>query len=179
MLSSHLRAIRSQRIPLFVTIEKCFILVQLKLPIRKPMSRHQAGLALTVLTLALTACQPQDVEPAQKPVAATPDASASTHTEPTAVPAEPRLISLEPASMPTCDAAEVVAKWDVRAKHPDVTSIEIWVGFGTETKVWIASTPFGEAPTGPWTTPGAVFILKNQATGDELARTIMQGPACQ
>lgn len=143
------------------------------------MQRNQTGLALTLaLTLGLAACQPQDAEPAQTPAAATPDASAATQAEPAAVPAKPGLISLEPASMSTCDAAEVVAKWDVRAKHPDITSIEIWVGSGTENKVWIASTPFGEATTGPWTAPGAVFILKNQATGDELARTVMQGPTC-
>ncbi len=96
-----------------------------------------------------------------------------------AVPTDNAELSLDPLLMTTCGAAEVQVKWDVRTKHPDVSEIEIWVGSNdSNTKLWMANAPYGEAKTGPWTGPGALFILKNKADGAELDRVTMQGPPC-
>ncbi|MEP6633303.1 MAG: hypothetical protein ABJA62_03760 [Luteimonas sp.] len=110
----------------------------------------------------LAACQRQGVDSA-------PTSAAST---------EPSAISLDPATAETCHDAVVTVKWDGAFGHPGVTGVEIWVGYGSNTKLWHRTGVKGSAQTGAWTHPGAVFILKNQAGGAELARAVMQGPKC-
>lgn len=151
--------------------------------------RYHSIALIPVFLLSLNGCQPEGATPAKEqattaPTITAPTTTAPTSTTPTTIaskeqpPTTPSLLSLEPASMTNCGPAEVLAKWDVRPSHPDVTAIEIWVGTATNNKVWIASTPYGEAKTGPWAGPGSLFVLKNQATGEEISRAVIQGPTC-
>lgn len=135
------------------------------------MQRNQLGLVILLALLpGLNACQPQNQNSSQD--------DALGETASVSTPPEPTELALEPASLPTCNDTEVTVKWDVQTEHPDVTDIEIWVGYGADIKLWLHSAVQGESKTGQWTHPGAVFVIKDKANGTELARTVMQGPTC-
>ncbi len=137
-----------------------------------PIQRLSFLLLLT-LSAGLVACQDRTATQSAQPGATAPEVTPAQ-----APPAAQVALALEPVSLPSCDSAEVLVKWDARIIPSDASEIEIWVGKSDDNKLWMASSPFGEAKTGPWTNPGAVFILKNKADGLELARTVMQGPDC-
>lgn len=133
-----------------------------------------AAAALTAALLA--ACGP-------KPEAARSDA-ASTST-PATVPgaAEPvaainQAFAVEPGSMSDCNPVVAKVSWDVRAAHPTVSDIEIYVGPDSAPTLFAAGGAFGDTDTAQWAAPGATFHLRDKATGEELERATITGPSC-
>lgn len=62
--------------------------------------------------------------------------------------------------------------------HPEVALVEIWVGHGSDSNLWVSTMPVGEPVTGYWMNPGALFIVKDPVSGMEWARAQMQGASC-
>jgi hypothetical protein len=130
--------------------------------------------AATLLMMGLSACQPSDTDTSKN--AASPASAPSVATAP--APTGP--VTIEPASLTSCETGAVVTvRWDIRKEHPDVKDIEVWTGSATHPlTLFTASGTAGEAKTGPWAGPGSIFAVKDRATGQELARATVQGPAC-
>lgn len=93
-------------------------------------------------------------------------------------PASGVTLSLEPGQLASCEPVMATVRWDTTAAHSNVDAVQIWVGDATQQKLWIASAAEGEARTGPWVRPGAVFVLRSLADGAELARVTVPGPYC-
>jgi hypothetical protein len=130
--------------------------------------------AATLLMIGLSACQPSDTDASKTP------ASPASAPAVTAASAPTGPVTIEPASLASCEKGEVVTvRWDIRKDHPDVKEIEVWTGSATHPlTLFAASGIAGEAKTGPWAGPGSIFAVKDRATGQELARATVQGPAC-
>lgn len=123
--------------------------------------------------LALTACQQESSPaPTSKSVSTAPTTNIAATTSP--------LLTIDPATMATCDPAAVAdVKWDVRHAKNDVTAVEVWVGANpAKLQLFSAGGANGEAKTGPWTRPGTHFVLKNKADGTLLGEAIVGGPVC-
>ena len=128
-----------------------------------------------LLPIGITACQPSSTDPSK------PEAAANTTPTATAAPAAAKgPVSIDPASLASCETPAVVTvRWDIRAGHPDVKEIEVWTGSATHPlTLFAASGTAGEAKTGPWAGPGSIFAVKDKATGKELGRATIEGPAC-
>jgi hypothetical protein len=81
--------------------------------------------------------------------------------------------------MADCTNVVGTVRWDVRSEHPTTSDVEIMVGPDDATAtLFAAGGAFGEAKTGQWTAPGAIFRLRDKASGAELARTTVAGPDC-
>jgi hypothetical protein len=130
--------------------------------------------AATLLMIGLSACQPSDTD-ASKTAASPAPAPAGA-----AAPAPTGPVTLDPASFSSCQTGAVVTvRWDIRKEHPKVKEIEVWTGSTSHPlTLFAASAPAGEAKTGAWAGPGSIFAVKDRATGQELARATVQGPAC-
>ena len=130
-----------------------------------------------VATVSLLAACSQKGEP---DAVAAPAAEASATAE-AATPASTAVdptFSVDPASMTSCDSVIATVKWDIRTEHPAVSEIEILVGPDSAPTLFAASGNYGEIKTGPWTAPGETFRLRDKATGLELERLVVTGPAC-
>ena len=142
------------------------------------MQKHRLVLGpLAFLVLVLAGCEQPAPQTAPTPAQGEDQAPLKAEAKP--VMAGP--ISIEPDSLASCDVgAEVTVHWDVSAEHPQVTETEVWTGSATrELTLFAASGPSGEAKTGPWTGPGSIFAVKDRATGEELARVVVNGPRCE
>ncbi len=131
-----------------------------------------------LVCLTLTACQREDGSTAP----AVDVVPAATHTAPKAplqiAAVSSPMLQVEPATLPACDqAAEVTVRYDATSL-PEVTAIELWVGQGSDTKLFAAGGTRGEAKTGPWTRPGVQFALKQAGTSTVLANAVVGGPDC-
>ena len=127
-----------------------------------------------LLLIGITACQPSGTDASKQ------DAAATSSPTATAAPAAKGPVSIDPASLASCETPAVVTvRWDIRADHPDVKEIEVWTGSVTHPlTLFAASGAAGEAKTGPWAGPGSIFAVKDKATGKELGRATIEGPAC-
>lgn len=138
-------------------------------------------LSVLALAVSLAACN--------KPVAdgdvAAPVPADSTTPAAEAAPAPPAepvagAAGLLKASAGTasCDTgSDIRFDWDVSTR-PEVSTAEVWVGEGPEAKLFTAGGAQGGESTGPWVKPATVFILRDKATGSELDRIVIAGPAC-
>ena len=135
--------------------------------------RFRLLIPVAVLTFALTGCQSSN-----SPASSTPAASATTHY---AVPATTSpLMSVDPANVAQCDPGVVATvKWNIQSADTSAAMTEVWVGASsTDIKLFAAGGAQGQAETGPWTHPGAHFVLKNKADGKVLADVTVGGPKC-
>ena len=136
-----------------------------------------ASLALIAGFTMLAGCKPA----AQDPVADTATSASPAPAEPAApaTPATPQgvgLLTTEPAEL-TCDRPQAISvRWDVAAVEPAVELVEIWTG--QPLSLFASGAVAGEAVTGPWALPGTIFVLRDKATGRDLDRIVVGGPAC-
>ena len=134
----------------------------------------------SILAISLLAACNQKSEP---DTAATAAPEPAVATEPTTTNAStPATVdtafSVDPASMASCDPVIATVKWDIRQKHPAVSDVEILVGPDSAPTLFAAGGSFGEAKTGQWTAPGAIFRLRDKVAGLELERIAVTGPVC-
>lgn len=143
--------------------------------------RRNLVLGLLLSLFGLTACGPGSGSTDQAPA---PAVSPSTTTAaPAATPEPPAkpmgAIWFEPAALSACGKPEkVVVHWDARA-FPDVKAVDI-MGVkkdGTEA-LFLAAGRRGERETGAWMRGGSEMILRNKASGDELARAQIERLPC-
>jgi ABC-type transport system substrate-binding protein len=88
-------------------------------------------------------------------------------------------ISVNPATLQSCDGAVATVQWDASKADVTTDSIEIWVGSSnTDTKLFSAGGSAGETKTGPWTHPGTHFLLKNKQDGKLLGEAVVGGSSC-
>ncbi|BFI96978.1 MAG: hypothetical protein RSP_24880 [Rhodanobacter sp.] len=130
-----------------------------------------AFLALAMLTLA--ACQQESAPPVS---AQSKNGAGSNQT--IAAKSSPA-ISIDPATMKSCDGIAATVHWDASKVGTNTDSTEIWVGpSDSDTKLFSAGGATGDTQTGPWTHPGTHFLLKNKQDGKVLGEAIVGGPAC-
>ena len=133
-------------------------------------------LALLSIIAIATACSPSPQQPASNAASADAAAAQSGTASEDAAPQTAGLITSEPAEL-TCDGPQVVSvRWDVGAVQPAVELVEIWTG--SPPSLFAAGAAAGEAITGQWAMPGTIFILRDKATGRDLDRVTVGGPAC-
>jgi hypothetical protein len=140
---------------------------------------QRKALFLAIIATLLTACGPKPATDTPPPAAAetavkadAPAGSAQAET------AASQLFSVSPDKMSDCQTVVAKVRWDVRTQHPDVAAVEIFVGPDTAPTIFAAAGTNGELDTGPWTGAGAIFRLRDKATGAELARVNVTGPDC-
>ena len=80
--------------------------------------------------------------------------------------------------MTGCDPVVAQISWDVSKLNPPIDSVEIYTGSDANNTLFAAGGNVGTQATGQWTSPGAIFILKDKNTGVELDRLQVQGPDC-
>lgn len=134
----------------------------------------------SILAMSLLAACSQKSEPA---TAAAPALESAVVAEPSATitpspAAVDATLSVDPVSLTSCDPVIATVKWDIRQKNPTVSNVEILVGPDSAPTLFAAGGSFGEAKTGPWTTPGAIFRLRDKVAGLELGRIVVAGPVC-
>lgn len=143
-------------------------------------TRLQLAFSISMIA-ALAGCQQESAPaPASAPAptaTAAPQAAAPAPAQAVAQPAA--VVSVDPATMAACDpAVEATVRWDVRATHPDIATVAVYVGNGSDQKLFAQAGASGEAKTGPWTRPGTTFQLKNNASGELLGEATVGGPSC-
>jgi hypothetical protein len=138
-----------------------------------------------IATLTISACsKPTEAPSADPQSAVSPTATPATSaTDPSVKGPAPLALdptfSIDPPSMADCNNVVGTVRWDVRSKHPTTSDVEIMVGPDDATAtLFAAGGAFGEAQTGQWTAPGAIFRLRDKVSGTELARTTVAGPDC-
>lgn len=131
-------------------------------------------IAMLVSTvLALAACQQESASsaPTQPSSTAAPQAAAAKSS-----PA----ISVDPATVKSCDSIVATVHWDASKAGANTDSTEIWVGpSDTDTRLFSAGAAAGETKTGPWASSGTHFLLKNKQDGKVLGDAVIGGPACR
>lgn len=140
-------------------------------------------IGVAVLALGVTSCNKPvadaDVSPAPAPANPASSTGQVSPATPAAAPATGvnGLLQANPG-LATCEpGSDVRFTWDVSAR-PGVTGVEVWVGDGDQAKLFTAGGVQGGESTGPWVKPGTLFILRDQAGGQELDRLMVQGPNC-
>lgn len=123
--------------------------------------------------LALAACQEESAPPIS--AQSSNGTSSQQHVAAKSSPA----IMIDPATMKSCDSIVATVKWDASKVGISTNSTEIWVGSSNaDTKLFSVGGAAGETKTGPWTHPGAHFLLKNKQDGKVLGEAVVGGPAC-
>ena len=120
-------------------------------------------------------------KPAEEQLQPTRDAATPAVAEGDAAPAadSSASFSVDPASIAECGKPVVATlKWDVREKHPGVVTVQIHTGSDDAPVLFAEGGNYGEAKTEAWTGPGSIFVLRDKASGEELQRVIVAGPAC-
>lgn len=130
------------------------------------------------LVLALAAC---GSEPPPGPDLAQPEGSGQTGTpaSSTGDTSASQGLSHHPQPLANCLSNQVVEiRWAL-APVGDATSVEILLvdSEGTE-RAFARSGMEGSKMTGPWARPGQVFIARDPATREEMARLTLQGKGC-
>ncbi len=78
-----------------------------------------------------------------------------------------------PSGLRDCEAGSVATvEWDARSA--DVKTIKVFVLGDQGETLFTEQGAVGTARTGPWTKPGTQFVLRDGATGTELARLKVQ-----
>jgi hypothetical protein len=102
----------------------------------------------------------------------------SNAVEPAATGTSKGLIRSDVTQMTGCNPVVAQISWDVSKLNPPIDNVEIYTGSDANNTLFAAGGNVGTQATGQWTSPGAVFILKDKNTGAELDRLQVQGPDC-
>jgi hypothetical protein len=158
------------------------------------MKASNAPIAIATLlasALLLAACgKGQDQQPAP---GAAPAADAGPAAQPSA-PAAPAAdaaaapitkdspIWFEPASISACPGTAPVVgvvHWNA-SRFPNVTTVQLTMpaGEGKPDGMFTVSANVGQKETGPWLAAGTEFVLRDNASGTELARAKMPAEPC-
>ena len=130
-----------------------------------------------ILVMSLSACSPQAPE-APVPAGPSADVAATAPAPTTAFKGDQGMMTGKAGSVPTCSApAEISVAWDVSGKA-STESVKLYVGDGTNAKLFASGGAQGTGKTGPWVVPGGVFVLRNGQDESELDRMAIPGPAC-
>lgn len=149
-------------------------------PIASLRCHMRTHLLSAVILLSLAACSQQAPEAptpgTPAPEAAVSEAAADAST--TDFKGVNGLMSGTAESAPTCSAPAVVSvTWNVGGKAA-TESVKLYVGDGANAKLFTAGGAQGSGQTGPWVSPGGVFVLRNGRDEAELDRMTIPGPAC-
>lgn len=142
--------------------------------IQRPLARKESDtmhfriLIITILALVQSACGGGNQQE--------PDAVQGSATNPT--PAAVGALRIAPGRLSSCEPVIAEVNWDVRSAHPEVVDVDILVGPDTSPTLFASGGAYGSARTGAWTVPGAIFRLRDRASGVELDRATVSGPAC-
>lgn len=145
---------------------------------------------LAASAMLLAGCgkgQEQPAAEAGTQAAATPAAAAAPSQAAPAATAEATItkdspIWFEPESISTCPgtpAVTGVVHWNA-AGFPNVTTVQLTMpaGEGKPDGMFTVSANVGQKETGPWLEAGTEFVLRDNATGAELARAKVPGEPC-
>ncbi|MHC9085634.1 hypothetical protein ACYX7E_11475 [Luteimonas sp. RIT-PG2_3] len=88
------------------------------------------------------------------------------------------LLSSDRETLATCSPEVAKISWDVSQQHPNVTNVQIFAGPDSEPVLFSSGGATGSVETGAWTKPGTIFRLRDGASGEELSRIVIGGPAC-
>lgn len=137
------------------------------------MKNFLRTLATLVLGTTIAACSQadQDQPDAER---ATAGASTPQSAKQTSGPAY-----AIPDRLSNCTQGSVVElKWDFRTVQPSASEIEIMTGIPPNETLFAVGGPSDKAATGAWALPGTSFTFKDKASGQELAKVIVEGPDC-
>lgn len=155
----------------------------------------KASIALATLAASamfLSACNKAPEQPAPADAAApvaTAPATGPVQPAGTAAPAtadapitKDSPIWFEPESISTCPgtpAVTGVVHWNA-SSFPNVTTVQLTMpaGDGKPEGMFTVSANVGQKETGPWLEAGTEFVLRDNATGAELARAKVPGEPC-
>ncbi len=132
--------------------------------------------------VAMTACNPEGPPAGSAPATETPSASAPA-TPAVELPTEPSgsvpAVSV-PGHLAACDPpSEATVKWSFDHLPTPPELVDVYVGNNdADLKLFVTGPTRSEAKTGQWVRPGSVFVLRNHAGNEELARVVVQGPSC-
>lgn len=132
--------------------------------------------------ITLAACQQGSAPPAQTPASTSTVGLPTTQSsgKPEIFEGSHSLLSVEPATTPTCSAPVVATvKWDLHIAQPNIKSMSIRIGDGPAAPLFAEGTVVGEQKTGVWTVPGTKFVLRDKLTGQVLDEVTIGGPACK
>ena len=139
------------------------------------MRTQPAFLLASLLTLLLAACG-RGPEEAPAPVDA-PSAAPAPAPD-TKLQGQKGLLSGNLDALPTCAVSTTLTlDWNIGGS-PATESVKLYVGDGPEAKLFAAGGASGNAKTGPWVSPGAIFVLRNGTDEAELDRVVIPGAAC-
>lgn len=115
----------------------------------------------------------------QEQAVGTPESTPPPKAQPALAitPVSSELISVTPESITDCNPAVATVRWNLQSK-PGINEVEIWVGTGSDAKLFAAGGNHGETQTGAWTRPGEVFAVRLPGGSQELGKAIVGGPAC-
>jgi hypothetical protein len=145
-------------------------------------------LSAILLAASLAACAPSppapdagaSTAPAPAEAAATAPAGTPATTTAAAPKAEHGALWFEPAALSACGAGKDVAtvSWDATG-FPGVTAIKvIALEKGGLEGNFAAAGNTGSKQSGPWMHAGTTMVLRDAATGKELARAVMGSVPC-
>jgi hypothetical protein len=144
-----------------------------------------ATLAASAILLSACGKGQEPAAPADTQAAA---AAAATPTAAAPAPAADAPITknsaiwFEPESISTCPgtpAVTGVVHWNA-SSFPNVTTVQLTMpaGEGKPEGMFTVSANVGQKDTGPWLEAGTEFVLRDNATGAELARAKVPGEPC-
>lgn len=133
----------------------------------------KTGLFLCAFLLAACGQRPgsAEVQTSQAPAKAVPAPAPAAAT---------KMLWFAPNALPACGPATQVVRvnWDLSSK-PEVASVEIRVvENGAPEGLFARTSPVGNKDTGPWMHAGSTMLVRDAATGAELARATMGSIPC-
>lgn len=124
-----------------------------------------------LLAVALAACSK-----AEGPTNPLAPASGADSVEPTPSKGANGMLSVVPGTL-GCTGTVADVAWNASSK-PEVKLVQVFIGEGDQAKLFTTQMPVADAETGPWAVAGAVFTLRDAATGAELDRVVIGGNPC-
>jgi len=141
------------------------------------MSRTTHAVVIATMALALAACRGEPPETAPLPgPGPTATAAGEVAGPPTGVADG---LAYSPQPLPTCLGGQVAEiRWNLKSAAGSTTvNIKLVEPDGSE-RVFAQSGMSGSKATGPWARPGLVFIARDTANDEELARVTLDGTGC-
>ncbi len=140
--------------------------------------------SLLLILVLLAGCNP-DPQDAPKPASSQPANSAFSGLpgEPVASAAKQlATLTITPDSYSSCPQTTrevAMVEWDASAAGVRAVKVMALGKNGVEGMFAGASKPVGSKQSGPWMGAGVTFVLRDNATNQELARTVAGSKPCE